>query len=158
VAALAEEVQTYIVQAHACFRKPSLIVRDVKAEFNVEVSREQVHFYHPEKGSKTKRLAKKWRAIFEETRKAFVERAVTFGIETQAYRLQLYQRAAEFYEERGNYVLAAEMAERAAKEMGGAYTNRRELTGKEGAPLIPDVAAALVKVYGDGGTDKPAAE
>ena len=32
---------------------------------------------------------------------------------------------------------SASMHEQAAKEMGGAYTNRREVTGADGAPLSP---------------------
>lgn len=126
--ALSEEVQTFIVQAHACFRKPALIVRDVKAEFGLPLSREQVLFYHPERGGKSKRIAEKWRHIFAETRAAFLKGKVRVGIAHQSYRLSLLQRAADYYEEKGNYVLAAEMAERAAREVGGAYTNRRRVT------------------------------
>lgn len=146
---LSEEVQAFIVQAHACFRKPSLIIRDVEAEFGVKVKRDQVQFYHPEKGSKTKRLGDKWKTLFAETRKAFVNGKVEVGIAKQAYRLGLYQRAAEYYEENGFFALAAEMAERAAKEVGGAYTNKRELTGGGGKPLVPEViTSAILKVYG----------
>jgi hypothetical protein len=154
-----EEVQAFIVQAHACFRKPSLIVKDVGAEFDVKVTRDQVYFYHPEKGGKHRRLAARWKKLFEETRKAFVEGNVEIGIAAQVYRLELYQRAADFYEERGNFVLAAEMAERAAKEIGGFYTNRRELTGQGGQPLLPpDIAAAILKVYGGGGAQTERAD
>jgi hypothetical protein len=133
--ALAEEIQAYIVQAHAAFRKPALIVRDVKAEFGVDVRRETALFYHPERGSKTKRLAKKWKVLFAETRAAFLANQVQIGIAHQAYRVQLYQRAADFYEQQGNFVLATEMAERAAKEIGGAFTNRREHSGPHGKPI-----------------------
>jgi hypothetical protein len=151
MAALTEEVKTFIVQAHACFRKPSLIKRDVKAEFGLDLKRELIQFYHPEKGSKEKRLAKKWAAIFEKTRAAFIEGKVTTGIALQSYRIGLYQRAADFYEEQGNMVLASEMAEKAAKEQGGAYTNKRELTGQGGQPLIPtNVEANIMKAYGGG--------
>jgi hypothetical protein len=151
LATLSDEIQAFIVQAHACFRKPALIVRDVKTEFDVVVTRQQVQFYHPERGGdRRKKAAEKWRLLFAETRKAFVEGKVEVGIAKQTYRLQLYQRAAEFYEQKGNMVLAAEMAEKAAKEEGGAYTNRRELTGQGGTPLVPEVlVSALAKAYGD---------
>jgi len=153
MAALSDEVKTFIVQAHACFRKPSLIVADVKTEFGISLKRQDVQYYHPEKNS-GRRLAAKWKELFAATRKAFVEGKVTVGIAQQTYRLELYQRAAEYYEGKGNLVLAAEMAEKAAKEVGGAYTNRRELTGRGGEPLVPpDIAATILKVYGDGGSD-----
>lgn len=152
MAKLSEELQTYIVQAHACFRKPALIVKDVKAEFGVEVTSEQVKFYHPARGKKNKGLGEKWKALFDETRKAFLERLVELGVAHQSWRLELYQRAAEFYEEKGNYVLAAEMAERAAKEVGGFYVSQREITGRGGAPLVPPhISGSILKAYGDAG-------
>jgi hypothetical protein len=151
MAALSEDAQAFIVQALACGRKPSLVVKDVKAEFGVTVSREQVFFYHPERGSKDKRLALRWKNLFARTRYAFEAEKARVGIAQQVYRLMLYQRAAEYYEERGNYVLAAEMAVLAAKEVGGGYTNRRELTGRGSEPLVPpDIAATILKVYGGG--------
>jgi hypothetical protein len=151
MAKLAEEVQAFIVHAHARFRKPSLIIKDVKAEFSVDVSREQVLFYNPERGGEGKRLAKKWKKIFDAAREAYIKAEVEIGIAHQSYRLELYQRAADYYENLGNYVLAAEMAERAAKEKGGAYTNRRELTGHGGQPLIPsNIESQIEKVYAEG--------
>jgi len=155
MARLAEVIQSFIVHAHARFRKPSLIVKDVKAEFNVEVSREQVLFYNPERGGEGKRLARKWTKIFEAARKKYIDAEVEIGIAHQSYRLELYQRAADYYENLGNYVLAAEMAERAAKEKGGAYTNKRELTGQNGQPLIPaNIESQIEKVYGEGASGK----
>ncbi|HEX8177868.1 MAG TPA: DUF2280 domain-containing protein [Pyrinomonadaceae bacterium] len=135
MANLSEEVQEYIVTALACGRKNSLIRAEVATEFALTVTRERVLFYHPEKGSKTKRLAKKWKDLFYETQKAFNEGKVQVAISNQLFRLGVYQRAAEFYEKERQYVLAAEMCEKAAKEIGGAYTNRRELTGKGGGPI-----------------------
>lgn len=133
--ALSEEVQTFIVQALACYRKPSLIVKDVKAEFGAAVTLDQVRWYDPGRGSKSKRIARKWRDLFTQTRAAFNADKVQIGIAKQSYRLMLYQRAAEYYEGQGNFVLASRMAERAAKEVGGAYTNKRTVTveGLEGA-------------------------
>jgi hypothetical protein len=42
---------------------------------------------------------------------------------------------AEKAEAQGNMVLASSLLEQAAKEMGGAFTNRRELTGKDGGAV-----------------------
>lgn len=149
---LSDEIKEFIVQSLACFRKPSLIIKDIQADFGVEATLAHIQTYNPEKGDKAKRLAKKWKLLFEETRKAIIDGKVTVGIAHQSYRLGLYQRAADYYEKMGNYVLAAEMAERAAKEMGGAYTNKRELYGKGGAPLIPnDIGDQILKVYGNQG-------
>lgn len=128
MAALTEEIQTFIVQALARYRKPSLVAKDVKAEFGVTLDRRQVAFYDPERGGKGKRLAPKWRDLYYEERSIYLNGKVAAGIAAQNYRLDYYQRAAEFYEERGNYVLGAAMVEKAAKEVGGAYTNKRTVT------------------------------
>lgn len=150
MAELPEDVRTFIVQAHACHRRPSLIVKDVRDEFGVHLSRYAVQYYHPGRNG-GKRLAEKWRHLFEATRRAFAERRAGIGIAHPAYRLMLYQRAADFYEERGNYVLAAEMAVKAAREAGDAYTDRRALTAEAGKPLIPgDIAEAVATVYAGG--------
>lgn len=153
---LSEEVQQFIVQAHACYRKTSLIRKDLKAEFDLDVPRQNILFYNPERGAKTKPLSQKWKDIFYATRKDFIEGKVRVGIASQTYRLSVYQRAADFYEEHGQFALAAEMAEKAAKETGGAYTNKREVTGEGGKPLIPDnVTTLILKVYGDTGDTGP---
>jgi hypothetical protein len=135
VAELSDEIRTFIVQALACFRRPSLIVKDVQSEFGVTLSRFAVQYYHPERNG-GKRLAEKWRHLFEATRRAFVEQV---PIVHQSYRMALYQRAAEFYEERENFALAAEMAERAAKDMGGFYAARRAPADTVLLPLCPNV-------------------
>jgi len=160
MAKLSEEVQVFIVQAHACHRKASLIAKDVEAEFGIHLERDQIQFYHPHKGAKGKRLAQKWRDLFTETRKAFTARQVEIGIAQQSYRLGIYQRGADYYEKIGNYVLASEMAERAAKDLGGAYTNARVLSGPKGGAIpisLPDekreiAARALKKLMDKGET------
>ena len=48
-------------------------------------------------------------------------------------------------EDRGNMPLAAQLLEQAAKEMGNAFTNRHELTGKDGKDL--PVAPAPVAIF-----------
>jgi hypothetical protein len=65
-------------------------------------------------------------------------------IANKIYRLLAYQRCAERAEEMGNLVLVGEMCERAAKEVGGVYTNRREISGPSGGPMA--VTCAVVEV------------
>jgi hypothetical protein len=42
-------------------------------------------------------------------------------------------------EETKRYALAVQLLKQAAEEMGGAYTNKREVSGRDGAPLMPVV-------------------
>ncbi|MBW8791991.1 MAG: DUF2280 domain-containing protein, partial [Rhizobium leguminosarum] len=133
-AKLTDEVKTYIVQALACFDSPSIVASAVKKEFGVEVSRQLVESHDPNKKAASG-LAPKWRVIFEETRKTFLEDTATIAISHRAVRLRALQRMADKAETQGNMVLASSLLKQAAEEVGGSYTNRRELTGKDGKDL-----------------------
>ena len=61
---------------------------------------------------------------------------------------------AQAAERKGNYPLAAALNKQAAEEMGNAYTNRREVTGKDGKDLPAPVANAVaVFALPDNGRD-----
>lgn len=68
---LSEEVKTFIVQALACFDSPSVVVKAVKDEFGATITRQSVEGYDPNKRA-GRDLARKWRLLFEETRKTFL--------------------------------------------------------------------------------------
>lgn len=136
---LTDDLKTYIVQALACFDSPSTVAKAVKAEFGQDVSRQQVEGYDPNKVA-GQALGEKWKELFAATRKAFLDDTADIAISHRSVRLRAIQRMAEKAEGQGNMVLAASLMEQAAKEMGNAYTNRREVSGPEGAPI--EVAAA----------------
>lgn len=162
--ALDDETKAFIVVALACYRKPALVVRDVQAEFGVSITRQQVAQYHPERGGEKKRLGKKWRDLFDKSREEFLSGRVQVGIAHQSYRLMLLQRLADRAEETGNAGLAREVAEQAAKEVGGAFTNARVHSGPGGGPIpvsIEDQRRALAakmfaKLRANGKTDAEA--
>lgn len=133
-AKLNNEVRTFIVQALACFDGPSAVVKAVQEEFGITITRQSVETYDPNKRA-GRGLAEKWRTIFEETRAAFIEDTSKIGISHRAVRLRALQRMTEKAETQGNMVLASSLLEQAAKEMGGAFTNRREVTGKDGGAV-----------------------
>ncbi|OHV81625.1 DUF2280 domain-containing protein [Rhizobium sp. LCM 4573] len=133
-AKLTDEVKTYIVQALACFDSPSIVAAAVKKEFGVEVSRQLVESHDPNKKAASG-LAPKWRVLFEETRKTFLEDTASIAISHRAVRLRALQRMAEKAETQGNMVLASSLLKQAAEEVGNAYTNKRELTGPGGGPI-----------------------
>ena len=137
-AKLSDGVKTYIVQALACFDTPSVVAAAVKREFGIDVSRQLVESHDPTKKAASG-LATKWRALFEETRKAFLEDTAEIAISHRAVRLRALQRMAQKAEDMGNMSLAKDLLKQAAEEMGNAYTNRREFTGKDGKdlPAVP---------------------
>lgn len=131
---LSDEVKAFIVSALACYDSPSTVAAAVKAEFGIEVSRQQVEGYDPGKRQGEK-LSDKLKTLFEKSRKAFLEDTDDIPIANKAVRLRRLDRMARTSEDRGNYVLASSLIEQAAREMGGAYTNKFEHTGKNGKPL-----------------------
>ena len=135
-AKLSDEVKTYIVQALACFDSPSVVAAAVKKEFGVDVSHDA--------NKAASGLAPKWKALFGETRKTFLEDTATIAISHRAVRLRALQRMAEKAEIQSNMVLAASLLKQAAEEVGNAYTNRRELTRKDGKDLPVPVSPVTI--------------
>lgn len=134
MAALTEDVKLYVVQALACFDSPSQVAQAVKEQFGLQVDRRQVEAYDPTK-SAGKSVAKKLKAIFEETREVFLKETSAVPVAKQVYRMRVLQRALDRAEKVGNQAMVLQILEQAAKESGGAFTNRRELTGKGGGPI-----------------------
>lgn len=142
---LTDEVRTFVVQALACFDTPSMVAAAVKKEFGADVSKQTVEAYDPTKRA-GRNLSTKWAAMFEATRKSFLEDTAKVGISHRAVRLRALQRMAEKAEEMRNIALAAQLLEQAAKEMGEAYTNRHRLdhTSSDGSmgPQVIQIVAA----------------
>ncbi|MDN5503232.1 MAG: DUF2280 domain-containing protein [Comamonas sp.] len=134
MAVLKDPVKISIVQALACFDTPTQVADHVKQEFGLVITRQQVAMYDPTKAS-GHNLSKKLREIFEATRAKFLDDISTIPIAQQAYRLRVLQRNLERADSRGNSAMVSTLLEQAAKELGGAFTNRKELTGKDGQPL-----------------------
>lgn len=124
MAALSNDVKAFIVQALACFDTPSQVVEAVQKEFSIAVTRQQVETHDPTKYS-GKGLAKRWVALFEDTRKRFREETADIPIANRAYRLRALGRMAEKAESMKNMALTAQLLEQAAKEVGDVYVNRQ---------------------------------
>lgn len=139
---LDDEARAYVVQELAMWSPPSVVVAALKKDFGVTITPQAVEAYNPTKRA-GRNLSEKWTKLFEATRETFIESSAEIGISHRATRLRTLNRLAERAESMGNLALAAQLLEQAAKEMGNAYTNRRELTGKDGKDL-PSAAAPVV--------------
>ncbi|WP_238866475.1 DUF2280 domain-containing protein [Achromobacter xylosoxidans] len=156
MAKLTDAHKHFIVQALACWDRPSQVSEAVKEEFGMDVPRMQIAQYDPTKVA-GKDLAKKWRDLFEATRKRFREEVAEIPIADQAFRLRQLDRIYDKHISRGNVIGAAGVLEQAAKEVGGAFTNKREHTGAGGGPIEQktvvvderEVAAAVAKLQGE---------
>jgi hypothetical protein len=132
--ALKDDVKFALVQALACYDTPTQAAQMVKEEFGVEISRQQAQYYDPTKVH-GHRLGKKLSDLFYVTREKFLEESAKIPIAQQAFRLRALERALRKVEQQGNTAMVAQILEQAAKEVGGVFTNKREITGKGGAPL-----------------------
>lgn len=67
-----DDVKTRVVQSLACFDPPSVVVKSIKADFGVDITAQAVEGYDPNKVA-GKKLSKRYRELFDATRKAFLE-------------------------------------------------------------------------------------
>jgi hypothetical protein len=143
---LPDEIKEFIVGQLACWQTPSAVAATVKADYGIDITRQRVEAYDPTKVA-GKALSDKLKALFEESRGRYLADTAEIGIAQQTFRLRLLDRMAQKAESAGNMGMAAQLAEQAAKEMGGAYTNRRELSGPGGKPLqVQPVAQTAAEV------------
>lgn len=124
MAALNNEVKSFIVQALACFDTPSQVATAVREEFGLELTRQQCEAHDPTKRA-GRDLAKKWQTLFHDTRKRFREETADIPIANRAFRLRGLARMAEKAENMRNLALTAQLYEQAAKECGDMYVNRK---------------------------------
>lgn len=143
MAKLPAEIKAFIVQALACFEPPSRVVEMVKVEFGITITRQRVSAYEPS-NAMARSLSSKWVVLFNTTRDKFQEETADIAISHKAYRLRVLDRMASSAERMNNYGMTAQLLEQAAKEVGGAYTNRVkvEKTRKEGG-IIKEEAISL---------------
>lgn len=133
MAQLKKEVKLFIVRSLAVFNTPTETVKAVNDEFNIKVTRQQCEKYDPTKRAGVD-LSADLKAEFEATRKEFLDTPKNIPISNMAYRQARRQLLINANAGK-NPMLELEILEQAAKEDGGAYTNRKELTGLNGAPI-----------------------
>ncbi|ARB85996.1 MULTISPECIES: DUF2280 domain-containing protein [Yersinia] len=147
MAALKPEVKAFIVQALACYDTPSQVVAQVKQEFNLTLTLQQVSSYDPTKAI-AKNLGQKWIDLFNSTRTRFQTEISDIPIANKAYRLRALNRMAASTEKMKNFGMTAQLMEQAAKEVGDAYTNRQKVdhTSSDGSMAPKPTTIRLVGV------------
>jgi hypothetical protein len=131
---LDHEHKTFVVTCLAQFMTPSEVVEAVKERYGIEMSRQLVHYYDPEH---SKQLDKEWDKVFKAARAAFIKNTANIAIAHSAFRLReldgMYREAKKSRLGKSQRAIL----EQAAKESGGAYTNKvkQEVTGKDGGPI-----------------------
>ena len=151
MAQLKKEVKFYIVRSLAKFNTPQETADAVNIDFGIKVTRQQCERYDPTKRA-GQELSTELKTEFEATRKQFVDNPQHVPLANLTYRLERMQRVIDHAGK--NSVLVLSTLEQAAKDVGGVFTNRKEITGKDGKPLTeqpkpidltPEVAAAIAQ-------------
>ena len=132
MAALKEPVKIFIVQALACRDTPQEVADHVLQEFGIKIDRKQCQLYDPTKAA-GKNLSKKFVELFHETREKFDAGLIDIPIAQKYYRLKQYQKHLE--KNARNTVMSLKILEQAAKDCGGQFTNKQEITGAGGGPI-----------------------
>jgi len=119
---LSDDIKAFIVKGLAQYDTPSEVAESVRANFGIEISRQQVHAYDP---ACQKPPAPRWCDLYAATRRAFLEDAAGIGITQRSFRLRMLDQMTHRAAARGNLGLAASFLEQAAKECGGLYDRRQ---------------------------------
>jgi hypothetical protein len=139
MARLSVDVITFIVTRLACFERPMEVQKAVTDTFKVTVPLPHIMYYDPTTSGTG--VGRKWRKLFEKTRDEFTRETAHIPIAHKSVRLSRLQRLLDKAEEMRNIPVAGQLIEQAAKEVGGAYTNRHVLESA-------DPAADLARVLG----------
>ncbi|WP_180152767.1 MULTISPECIES: DUF2280 domain-containing protein [unclassified Acinetobacter] len=142
MAALKEPVKIFIVQALACRDTPQEVAELVKQEFKISIERSQVAAYDPTKIS-GKNLSKKFVDLFHKTRTDFDAGLVDIPIANKHYRLKQYQKQLERNSK--NVVMSLKILEQAAKDVGGQFTNKTEVTSEVTQTTVTQATAEQVE-------------
>lgn len=132
MARINKKVKIFIVKMLAEFETTTETAKAVKNIFNVDVSQQQCECYDPTKKMGFD-LSQELRDKFFEYRRKANEELEAIPVANKRYRLQKIQNLID--ENPNNPVFTPKWLEQAAKEMGGQFTNRQEITGKDGKPI-----------------------
>lgn len=125
MADLTEDQKRAIVEALACFSDVPTIIGMFHKDYGIQLDRKQVGRYDPTRPYYAG--GERWREIFEARRRAYLEDLAAVPVAHQGYRLNMLQRGVDAAAKAGNWLLAAKLLEQAAKEVGGAFTNQKNL-------------------------------
>lgn len=144
---LSEDLKTFIVQRLAMYDTPTEVALAVKETYGLDVNRQTIQVYDPTVG--VDRPGKKYIAMFHETRAHFLESTAEIPVAQRSVRLRWLDQDIRRLRGKGNVIAAAQLMKQAAEDIGGSYTNRRELTGKDGTPLVPEKQGDLSRLSMD---------
>lgn len=143
---LKDEHRAFLVGRLAVYDTPKQASDALKAEYGVDITPQGAEAYDPAKRAGS-RLSERWRKLFDSTRFRFLENIEDIPAANKAVRVRKLARAADAFEQRGNYIAMARMLEQIAKETGGSFDNLRKIehTGRDGGPIQKEDITAMTQ-------------
>lgn len=131
---LNEEQRAWLVTAWATFKRPADIYDEFREKFGFDVKQQTAASYNctgirDMDHAKERGLAK-WLPLHNKARTEFQDAIKDIPIADATYRMQQLDKLFEHAMAKGNHNSAARYLEQAAKEAGGAFSNRRVLEGQ----------------------------
>ena len=139
MARINKKVKIFIVKMLAEFETTTDTAKAVKDIFNVDVSQQQCECYDPTK-KMGHDLSQELKDLFYKYRRAANDEIEAIPIANRRYRLQKLQSLVDKFGD--NPVFTPKFLEQAAKEVGNQYTNKQEITGKDGTALFNEMSDA----------------
>ena len=134
MARLNKRVKLYIVRSLATYETPTETAKGVQEEFGITVTKQQCEAYDPTKKT-GQDLSEEFKKEFYRIREDMNKNVNSIPIANIAYRLRRLQNFIDHDRYKDNAVIVPDLLEQAAKEVGGLYTNRKEITGADGGPI-----------------------
>ncbi len=116
---LNDEHKTYIVRRLAAYEPLGVIARGLRQEFGITVPKPLIQYYDPERRI-SRNLARRWRDLFWQTRKAFHEGIADVGANYPLVRIYWRGEMAQETWAGGQHSVANDILDSIAKEAGAA--------------------------------------
>jgi hypothetical protein len=146
MATLRDKERREIVQRLACFETPTEVAEWASQEFEKDITANQVWHYDPTRSEDT---SLKWRELFQETRKQFLNDLDTIPLSHRAVRLRKLNKYVRRLEQAGDIETAAQIVKQAAREVGGAFTNKSEMDVTSDGEPVTEVRLQVVETEAD---------
>lgn len=127
MADLSDAQKRFIVLALARFRTPSEVLAAFREEFedDMGLTTRRIRGYDPTRACFD--AGPQWQELFEQARHSFVHDVSAIPIANQAYRVNMLSQMAADAMKAGNRGQAAALLKQAAEEIGGVFTNERNV-------------------------------
>ena len=112
---LNDRLKEYVVERLAGFDSPGAIVKSLREEFGVTITRQSIEQYH---ALRRPRCAEKWKLLFVATRRAIIEGKAERGAANKMVRLRWRENMVLRAMEREDFALADRLLNSIASEVG----------------------------------------